>query len=84
MKLGYFVLGGEAIAFWESDHGDPRIDIDRATGRRHILCWRSDPKKPRPTTPEEIEALADELGLRPVTKDQWIEFLKTGEWAKAA
>ena len=74
VKLGYFRLDDEAVAFWESDSGDPMIDVDRKTGRRHVLCWRSDYSKPRPATAEEIKS------LRPVTQAQWIEFQRSGRW----
>jgi hypothetical protein len=48
IKLGYFRLGDEAVCFWNSDHGDPKIDLHWRTGEPHLLCWRSDYSKRRP------------------------------------
>ncbi len=88
ITLGYFRLGEEGVCFWESDHGDDRIDLNWRTGRRYILGWRSDysQRAGRPVVMVdvddggEMEDLADEFGLKPVTKEDWIAFQRSGRW----
>jgi hypothetical protein len=88
IPLGYSRLGNEAVAFWESDHGDARIDVNPRTGRRFVLGWRSDyaKRRGRPAVmvdaddAEDMEDLADELGLKPVSKEDWIAFQRAGRW----
>ena len=88
IPLGYYRLGDEAVCFWESEHGDPKIDINWRTGKRYVLGWRSDYAKRagRPVVmvdaddAEEMEDLADEIDLRPVTQEAWISFQRDGKW----
>ena len=88
MRLGYFRLGAEAVAFWESEHGDPRIDINWRTGRPYILGWRSDySQRPGKSVvmddfhdPDDMLDLNDDFLLAPVTQEAWIAFQRTGQW----
>ncbi len=80
IALGYYRLGDEAVCFWHSEHGDPKIDLHWRTGEPHLLCWRSDYSRRRPETKDEMEDLADEIDLRPVTHEAWISFQRDGKW----
>lgn len=91
IPLGHFRLGDEAIAFYESETGDPKIDVNPRTGRVYVLGWRSDYSKRtgRPVVlvdaddGPEMEDLAGEFGLKPVTIEAWTAFQRTGRWPVA-
>ncbi len=89
MKLGYFRIGPEAVAFYRSETGDRNIDTNPRTGKPYILAWRSDyaRRKGRPVVMAEgsdyadMAALASDPALRPVTTAEWVAFQREGRFA---
>ena len=88
-RLGYFRLGAEAVAFWQSDSGERKIDVNPKTGRRYVLGWRSDygARRGKPVVMvdsddgEDMARLSADPGLTPVTAASWAEFQQKGQWA---